>query len=75
MTTALSIRGLQKTYANGFEALKGIDLDVQPRVYLEYGTKGKIGTVMILILVAAIMGVILAALKLLLMLDEESLTY
>lgn len=29
MTTALSIRGLQKTYANGFEALKGIDLDVQ----------------------------------------------
>jgi ABC-2 type transport system ATP-binding protein len=29
MTIALSIKGLQKTYANGFEALKGIDLDVQ----------------------------------------------
>jgi len=29
MTVALSIKGLQKTYANGFQALKGIDLDVQ----------------------------------------------
>jgi ABC-2 type transport system ATP-binding protein len=29
MPQALSIRGLKKTYANGFEALKGIDLDVQ----------------------------------------------
>jgi len=29
MTTALSIRNLTKTYANGFQALKGIDLDVQ----------------------------------------------
>ena len=29
MTIALSIKNLQKTYANGFEALKGIDLDVQ----------------------------------------------
>ena len=29
MTTALSIRSLTKTYANGFQALKGIDLDVQ----------------------------------------------
>ncbi|NIB44419.1 ABC transporter ATP-binding protein [Pseudomaricurvus alkylphenolicus] len=29
MTTALSIRGLQKTYDNGFEALKGIDLTVE----------------------------------------------
>lgn len=29
MTVALSIRNLHKTYANGFEALKGIDLDVQ----------------------------------------------
>ena len=29
MTQALSIRGLRKTYDNGFEALKGIDLDVQ----------------------------------------------
>ncbi len=28
MTKALSIRGLRKTYDNGFEALKGIDLDV-----------------------------------------------
>ncbi len=28
MTTALSIKGLKKTYSNGFEALKGIDLDV-----------------------------------------------
>lgn len=28
MTTALHIRGLTKTYANGFTALKGIDLDV-----------------------------------------------
>ena len=26
---ALSIRNLRKTYSNGFEALKGIDLDVQ----------------------------------------------
>jgi len=29
MTTALSIRNLTKTYVNGFQALKGIDLDVQ----------------------------------------------
>lgn len=29
MTTALSLRGLKKTYANGFTALKGIDLDVE----------------------------------------------
>ena len=29
MTTALSIQNLSKTYKNGFEALKGIDLDVQ----------------------------------------------
>ncbi|MEH6825906.1 MAG: ABC transporter ATP-binding protein [Motiliproteus sp.] len=29
MPQALSIRGLKKTYDNGFEALKGIDLDVQ----------------------------------------------
>lgn len=28
MTTALSIRQLTKTYSNGFQALKGIDLDV-----------------------------------------------
>ena len=30
MTAALSIRNLYKKYDNGFEALKGIDLDVQP---------------------------------------------
>jgi ABC-2 type transport system ATP-binding protein len=30
MTEALKIQGLQKTYENGFEALKGIDLTVQP---------------------------------------------
>ncbi len=29
MGRALSIRGLRKVYGNGFEALKGIDLDVQ----------------------------------------------
>jgi len=29
MTTALSIRGLTKVYDNGFEALKGIDLEVK----------------------------------------------
>lgn len=29
MTKALSIRGLEKTYDNGFTALKGIDLDVE----------------------------------------------
>ena len=28
MNKALSIRNLAKTYENGFEALKGIDLDV-----------------------------------------------
>ena len=30
MTAALAITGLQKTYSNGFTALKGIDLCVQP---------------------------------------------
>ena len=30
MTKALSIKGLRKTYDNGFEALKGIDLEVAP---------------------------------------------
>ncbi|GAB2189589.1 ABC transporter ATP-binding protein [Sessilibacter sp. MAH2] len=29
MTAAISIRNLQKTYANGFTALKGIDLEVE----------------------------------------------
>ena len=29
MATALSIEGLRKVYANGFEALKGIDLTVK----------------------------------------------
>ncbi len=29
MTKALTIRGLRKVYGNGFEALKGIDLDVE----------------------------------------------
>lgn len=29
MTKALSIRGLKKVYGNGFQALKGIDLDVE----------------------------------------------
>ena len=29
MTAALDIRGLRKTYSNGFTALKGIDLTVQ----------------------------------------------
>ena len=29
MTTALSLRNLKKTYANGFTALRGIDLDVE----------------------------------------------
>lgn len=29
MTAAISIRGLEKTYANGFQALKGINLEVQ----------------------------------------------
>jgi ABC-2 type transport system ATP-binding protein len=29
MTTALEIRGLRKTYPNGFEAVKGIDLEVE----------------------------------------------
>ncbi|MFO6086732.1 hypothetical protein ACLBTQ_18195, partial [Pseudomonas aeruginosa] len=28
MSSALSIRQLTKTYGNGFQALKGIDLDV-----------------------------------------------
>ncbi|MEH6549799.1 MAG: ABC transporter ATP-binding protein [Pseudomonadales bacterium] len=30
MTSALSIKGLKKTYPNGFEALKSIDLEVAP---------------------------------------------
>lgn len=30
MTEALKIEGLEKTYENGFEALKGIDLTVEP---------------------------------------------
>ncbi|MFI2810380.1 MULTISPECIES: ABC transporter ATP-binding protein [Microbulbifer] len=30
MTAALSIRNLEKTYDNGFQALKGISFDVQP---------------------------------------------
>ncbi|SHG13517.1 ABC-2 type transport system ATP-binding protein [Microbulbifer donghaiensis] len=30
MTAALSIKNLQKTYDNGFQALKGISFDVQP---------------------------------------------
>ena len=31
---ALSIRGLTKVYGNGFQALKGIDLDVQQGDFL-----------------------------------------
>jgi ABC-2 type transport system ATP-binding protein len=29
MSTVIAIRGLEKTYANGFKALKGIDLDIR----------------------------------------------
>ncbi|MBT3522396.1 MAG: ATP-binding cassette domain-containing protein, partial [Gammaproteobacteria bacterium] len=29
MTTAIAIKDLTKTYANGFEALKGISLEVE----------------------------------------------
>ena len=29
MTAAISIQGLEKTYGNGFTALKGIDLEVK----------------------------------------------
>lgn len=31
---ALSIKGLRKVYKGGFEALKGIDLDVQEGTFL-----------------------------------------
>ena len=34
MPAALEISSLQKTYANGFEALKGIDLNVQEGDFL-----------------------------------------
>ncbi|WP_372809524.1 ATP-binding cassette domain-containing protein, partial [Litorivivens sp.] len=41
MIKALSIRGLRKTYDNGFEALKGIDLDVgQGDFYALLGPNG-----------------------------------
>ncbi|HCS25863.1 MAG TPA: ABC transporter [Spongiibacteraceae bacterium] len=41
MTKALSIRGLRKTYDNGFEAIKGIDLDVsQGDFYALLGPNG-----------------------------------
>lgn len=41
MTKALSIRGLRKTYDNGFEALKGIDLEVsQGDFYALLGPNG-----------------------------------
>ena len=48
---------------------------VEARVFVEFGTKGKMGRVMVLILVVIVMGVVLAALKFLLILDEENLTY
>ena len=35
MSSALSIRQLTKTYSNGFQALKGIDLDVLQRQLAE----------------------------------------
>ncbi len=34
MTRALTIRNLRKTYANGFEALKGIDLEVEQGAFV-----------------------------------------
>lgn len=45
------------------------------RVYVEFGMKGKIGIVMISILIFAILGVILVVVKFFLMLYDESLTY
>lgn len=47
----------------------------EARVYVEFGPKGRMGSLMILILVLAILGVVLAAFKFLLMLYEESITY
>ncbi len=47
----------------------------EARVYVEFGPKGKLSTVMILIVVMAIMGVILAALKVSLTLYEESISF
>ncbi len=47
----------------------------EARIFMEFGTRGKLGRLMILILVIIILGVVLAALKFLLILDEESITY
>lgn len=48
---------------------------VEARVYVEFGDRGKMGRLMLLILVVIVLGVVLAALKFLLILDEENLTY
>jgi len=47
----------------------------EARVYVEFGPKGRMGSLMMLILVFAILGVVLAAFKFFLMLYEESFTY
>src|SRR6187431_3059695 len=40
MSAHLSIRGLSKTYANGTQALKGVDLDVPPGMFGLLGRNG-----------------------------------
>ena len=40
MPHALEIRGLQKVYANGFQALKGIDLEVAQSFFALLGPNG-----------------------------------
>ncbi len=47
----------------------------EARVYVEFGPKGKMGSLMILVLVFAILGVVLAAFTFFLKLYEESFTY
>ena len=47
----------------------------EARVYVEFGPKGKIGLLMVLIIMVIILGIVLVTLKLVLTLYEESLTY
>ena len=43
MKTAISIKNLRKTYDNGFEALKGISLEVEQGIFFALlGPNGKI---------------------------------
>jgi len=69
--TVLPMGGQREAISWSFEGQSA----PEARIYVEFGTKGKIGVLMISILIFAVLGVILVVVKFFLILYEESLMY